>query len=159
MLHYTEAGLSHNEVPDETSLCIYISGCVNRCKECHYPELQDSDYGDLLYKYIKSLIQLYLNQISCVCFLGEGRNTVHEKSELIEYCKLARSYGLKTCLYSGRDTEIEFWMCDFDYIKLGSFMPDKGALYEQTTNQRMYKKTENGYEDITFKFWKESKTR
>ena len=63
MLHYTEAGLSHNEVPDETSLCIYISGCVNRCKECHYPELQDSDYGDLLYKYIKSLIQLYLNQV------------------------------------------------------------------------------------------------
>lgn len=153
MLHYIEACLSYNEVPGEVSLCIYISGCMNRCKDCHYPELQKSNYGDPLYKYIESLIQLYLKQISCVCFLGEGKNTIYEKSEFIQFCEITRSYGLKSCLYSGRDTEIELWMQNFDYIKIGSFISDKGALYEPTTNQRMYKKTGNIYEDITFRFW------
>ena len=73
MLYYTEVCLSPYEVPGEQSICIYISGCLNRCKNCHYPELQYPDYGDVLSKRMSDIVALYHSQASCVCFLGEGR--------------------------------------------------------------------------------------
>ena len=71
MLYYLDAGLSHDEIPFETSLCIYISGCINDCKDCHYPELKLYEYGDRLRDSFYQLVDLYSEQISCVCFMGE----------------------------------------------------------------------------------------
>ena len=59
MLYYTEICLSPYEVPGEQSICIYISGCCNRCKSCHYPELRLPEYGDVLSKRISDIIDLY----------------------------------------------------------------------------------------------------
>lgn len=153
MLYYTEFGLSHREVPNEESICIYISGCQNRCANCHYPELQRPNYGDLLFRNYRKIIELYLKAASCVCFLGEGKNTLLERKELTWYSAYAHTKGLKTCLYSGRDTFIEKWMKTFDYIKIGSYQPEQGALSDPRTNQRMYRKSGRGYVDITKEFW------
>lgn len=155
MLYYTEAGLSHLEVPDETALCIYISGCSNRCANCHYPQLQLPDYGDMLKAHFSKLVDLYSRAATCVVFLGEGRGTSEDREELLGYCGLAHTRGMKTCLYSGRDTQIEDWMQNFDYIKLGSYDPKYGPLNVPTTNQRMFKKTKKGYVDITNFFWRQ----
>ena len=94
-----------------------------------------------------------MKQTSCVCFLGEGKCSEYEKDEFKKYCQIAHSRNLKTCLYSGRDTAIEDWMHCFDYIKLGSYKEEFGALDSPTTNQKMYMKTNGIYENITFKFW------
>ena len=154
MLYYTEICLSPYEVPGEQSICIYISGCCNRCKNCHYPELQLPEYGDVLSKRISDMIDLYYSQSTCVCFLGEGRGRQKEKEELVSLAKSAQQNCLKTCLYCGRDTFIEEWMKGFDYIKIGSYQEGLGALDCKTTNQRMYRKTDKGeFEDITFIFW------
>jgi len=155
MLKYTEIALSHREVPGEISLCIYISGCPNKCADCHYPELQLTDYGDLLHLYFSDIVDLYFRQTTCVCFLGEGKSSAEERGELAEYACYAKSKGLKTCLYSGRDVEIEPWMNVFDIIKLGSYQPALGTLDCRTTNQRMYRKeSESGiFTDITNLFW------
>ena len=156
MLYYTEICLSPYEVPGEQSICIYISGCCNRCKNCHYPELQLPDYGDVLSQQISDIIDLYLGQASCVCFLGEGRGEQEEIEELVLLAECSQQKGLKTCLYSGRDTFIEEWMKEFDYIKIGSYREELGALDSKTTNQRMYRKNDHGeFEDITFLFWSE----
>ena len=48
MLYYTEVLLSEREVPGESSICIFISGCSQNCKNCHYPDLQRLEYGDNL---------------------------------------------------------------------------------------------------------------
>lgn len=153
MLKYTEVGLSHREVPNETSLCIYLSGCMHKCVNCHYPELQRVDYGDLLSLYFNDIVDLYLRQCTCVCFLGEGRCGVFEKEEFSRYVTYANSKGLKTCLYCGRDTNIEPWMRTFDYIKTGSYQTELGPLDSPTTNQRMYKKETDAFIDITHLFW------
>lgn len=110
MLYYTEVGLSHREVPNESALCIYISGCLNHCRHCHYPLLQKESYGDCLADNYTKIVQLYLRSTTCICFLGEGRNTLEEHIEFQHYVTYARNIGLKTCLYSGRDVSIENWM-------------------------------------------------
>ena len=153
MLNYIEVALSPNEVPDEVSLCIYISGCQNRCKNCHYPELQRCDYGDPLRENYEEILEAYRSMATCVCFLGEGLNGEEEHREFLSMIGFARRLGLRTCLYSGRDVEPEGWMSDFDYLKLGSYKERLGDLSAKTTNQRMLRKTEDGYEDITYMFW------
>lgn len=153
MLFFTEAYLSRLEVPEEVCLCIYISGCQNRCKNCHYPKLQNKRYGSILSECIYPLIQVYLKKITCICFLGEGKETESDRLELVTYSNYAHNIDLKTCLYSGRDTYIEDWMKFFDYIKIGSYDESKGDLTTPTTNQRMYYKDKQKYIDITYKFW------
>ena len=156
VLHYTEFGISHTEVPSEVALCIYISGCQNRCIECHYPELQQTDYGELMSEYFEQILDLYHEYTTCVCFMGEGEQSEIVRRELLAYVQESHNRGYTCCLYSGRDVEIEEWMKDFDYVKIGSYQKDKGALCERTTNQHMWKRMNNGsYEDITYQFWNE----
>lgn len=153
MLKYTEIALSHLEVPNETALCIYLSGCLHRCEHCHYPELQLPDYGDDLSAHYAEIIDLYLSQATCVCFLGEGKCGSEEKDEFGNFVSCAQAKGLKTCLYSGRDVEIEPWMQVFDYLKLGSYQPSRGPLSCLSTNQRMFRKNGDAFLDITSLFW------
>ena len=40
----------------------------------------------------------------------------------------------------------------FDYIKIGHYDQSLGGLNQKTTNQRMYRLTDCGWEDITYKF-------
>lgn len=153
MLFYSEICLSHLEVPGESSLCIYISGCLNHCRHCHYPALQLARYGDRLAEYFTDIVDLYFSQASCVCFLGEGGNTSEDLLELVSYARYVHAKGLKSCLYSGRDTDPEDWMAVFDYVKVGSYREELGPLNSCTTNQRFYKRMEDGtYEDITYVF-------
>lgn len=152
MLYYTEVCLSPYEVPEHKSICIYISGCLNKCAECHYPLLQRMDYGDILYDKFINIIDLYRTYATCVCFLGEGKNTIEEHNEFNKMIAYAHQKGLKTCLYCGRDTIIESWMKNFDYIKLGSYQVSLGGLSNISTNQKMLQKINNDYIDITYKF-------
>lgn len=153
MLRYTEFGMSHQEVPGESSICIYISGCPNGCEDCHYPELQSTSSGMPLREYIDDIIGLYRNQASCVCFMGEGDCSDESCRELCDYAILAAAFGLKTCLYSGRDVDIEDWMKVFDFVKVGSYKKEKGSLYDRGTNQRMLKKDKDYFRDVTYLFW------
>lgn len=156
MLKYIEVALSPLEVPQETALCIYISGCLHRCKDCHYPELQLPDYGEALSDHYADILDLYLRQASCVCFLGEGRCGSEEKEEFRQFVACAKEKGLKTCLYSGRDVDIEPWMHIFDYLKLGSYQPSRGPLSSPSTNQRMFRKEGDVFWDITSLFWQKA---
>ena len=151
MLYYCETALSNLEVPGETSICIYISGCTMRCPECHYPELQRKDYGEPLSLYLNDILDAYQDMASCLCVLGEGQQS--DRMELEAVACRGKERGLRTCLYSGRDTDIEPWMSRYDYVKTGSYRKELGALDRKTTNQRMYKKTQAGYIDITELFW------
>lgn len=153
MLKYVEALVSEKEIPGEKSLVIYISGCKEHCKLCHTPWLQNVNYGDKLIDNYKDLITIYRNYITCVCFLGEGLNGTCEHKEYKEIIEYVHKINLKAALYSGRNTVIEEWMKIFDYIKLGSYKEEQGPIYNKKTNQRLYKKTEQKYNDITNIFW------
>ena len=72
-------------------------------------------------------------------------------------CYIHQTYPeYKVGWYSGRQKlSIEVKKEHFDFIKLGPYRSQLGGLKEKTTNQKLYKKTENGeFVDITFRFWK-----
>jgi len=156
VLHYVEFGISHMEVPMETTLCIYISGCQNGCVNCHYPELQNANEGEVLSDYFEQILDLYHEYTTCVCFMGEGDCSANSRTELLQYVREVHNRGYKVCLYSGRDTVIEDWMKSFDYVKLGSYIEEYGPLTNRTTNQKMWKRqTDGSYMDITRLFWED----
>ena len=153
-IYYTEVDLSPYEVPNEQSLCIYISGCQQVCQNCHYPDLRKANYGEPLIDFFEKLLELYFYQATCVCFFGEGENTPQSRRELTIFAKHASKMGKRVCLYSGRDIEPENWMNVFDYIKVGSYQQFLGSLDSPSTNQVFYRKNVDGiYENITYTFW------
>jgi anaerobic ribonucleoside-triphosphate reductase activating protein len=151
MLKYVDAKVVFQEVPDEISLAISISGCPCKCKGCHSSYLAD-DIGITLGS--TNLIHLINSNkgITCVCFMGGDGDpfTINELAKLVKEV----FPKLKVAWYSGKDdvyTGINLKY--FDYIKIGSYKQELGALDSKTTNQRMYKIIDSKPEDITYIFW------
>lgn len=174
MLKCVDTLIGFSEVPDEISLCINISGCLNKCEGCHSPYLRE-DIGVILdTKELEKIIKEKAKElISCLCILG-GDHDILALRELFKFTKHNFPH-LKTCLYTGRDDKevfdntnnnnlilhLEYWL---DFLKTGPYIKDLGDLTKETTNQRMYKKhchVDNhqnitfNWEDITYKFWKQ----
>ena len=148
MLKYVNTAVTFAEVPDEISLCISVSNCGHRCLNCHSPELQE-DIGIDLEQDLRSLLDRFRGRITCVCFLGQGQ----DPQALDRCCELCKSYGFKVAIYTGADTAQHLPLSKIDYYKIGHYEPKLGGLDSELTNQRMFKRHDNGeVEDITYKF-------
>lgn len=154
MLKYVDTLISFQEIPDEISLCINISNCPNNCPGCHSSYLKDDVGIPLTYVELMQLISK--NQgISCVCFMGGDK----EPWEVQRLAQRVKEEGLKAAWYSGK-SEIpeDIRLVNFDYVKLGPYMEEKGPLNSRTTNQVMYKIDHIADRpfvvDITSRFWK-----
>jgi len=132
MIKYVSHAVTFAEVPDEISLTLAISNCGGHCPGCHSPELRQ-DIGRDLEADLPALLKKYKDQITCVCFLGQG-NDPEALNECLEY---AHRHGLKTCLYTGAD-EYDGPTGYLDYIKVGPYIEGLGGLDSPTTNQRLY---------------------
>lgn len=170
MLKYVNTMVTFSEVPDEISLCIEISNCPCHCKNCHSPYLAGDIGKPLIYKDthnnrtvincnpLSELIEAN-NGITCVCLMGGDSNP-----EYINILgKVIKHHHLKSAWYSGRqELNKDIELRNFDYIKLGPYIEEKGPLNSRTTNQRLYKAepfddiVHGDYclIDITDKFWK-----
>lgn len=154
-LKYLGYSIVFQEVPDEVTLAINISGCPHKCEGCHSKYLWEYE-GNYISDDLENLIQQYSGLITCVCFMGGDQNI----TELINLSLIVKQYGLKVALYSGTDDDGTYFipLCKrFDYIKVGHYDQMLGGLEQKTTNQIMYKKIDGEWEDITYKFWKEGK--
>lgn len=150
MLKYVDTKVCFQEVPDEISLCINVSGCPCKCEGCHSSYLAEDTGNPLNWGSLNAFIHIN-NGITCVAFMG-GDSSAKEINDLA--CNTKR-LGLKTCWYSGRNELSNYIeLRNFDFIKLGPYIKEQGPLTSKTTNQKFYK-VENGYLiDITNKFWK-----
>lgn len=153
-LKYLGYSIVFQEVPDEVTLAINISGCPHKCVGCHSKYLWEYK-GNYIFDDLDNLIKKYKGLITCICFMGGDQNI----TELINLSFIAKQHGLKVALYSGHDDGTYFypWCKWFDYIKVGHYDQNLGGLEQKTTNQRMYKHTNGEWEDITYRFWKEDK--
>lgn len=143
-LKYLGYTIALQEVPNEISLVINVSGCLHRCNGCHSTYLWEYD-GELLKENLCDLLSKYKDMITCVCFMGGEQNI----DELLIYLKYIQSIGLKTCLYSGCESikDVEPLLPYLDWIKIGrydeSLSTDTNIQYGiklATSNQNIYKK-------------------
>ena len=142
------------EIPGRVSLAVEISQCRGTCRGCHSPFLRE-DIGEPLTEEVIDFLIKDNFGINCFLFLGEGR----EPQELIPLCRhIKETFGIEVALYSGREEVEDSLMAEFDYVKVGPYIPEMGPLNKRTTNQRLYKVErkdgELSLEDITSLFWR-----
>ena len=143
-LKYLGYTIVFQEVPNEISLAINISGCPYKCRGCHSKYLWEYR-GNYISEDIDNLLNKYKNYITCVCFMGGDQNIF----ELKELLKKIKGMKFKTCLYSGCDdiNELKYIFEYCDYIKCGRYIEelktDNNIQYGiklATSNQKVYKK-------------------
>lgn len=160
MLKYVESEIVFREIPDEITLAINISGCPNHCPDCHSKHLWE-DIGKPLTRYSLRELLKANRGISCVCFMGGDQDptTINYLAEDLKRSPLYE--GLKIGWYSGK-SEIpdEIEIGNFDFIKVGPYIKEKGPLNNPNTNQILYEvcrisKLPSRFvlKDITNVFW------
>lgn len=162
MVKYTDTQIVFREVPDEITLAVNISGCPNHCVGCHSSYLAE-DIGEKL-TFSRLFILLDSNPgITCMSFMGGDQDPKY-----INLCAAKikeKKYPIKVAWYSGKQSLDEnISLCNFDYIKLGPFIPERGPLNNPNTNQKLYEvlheysntgnlEPKHRLSNITYKFW------
>ncbi len=153
------------EIPDMVTLMIEITQCQNNCEGCHSPWLKQDIGEELTEDKLREIIEKNKG-VNCLLFSGEGKDPL----TLVKLAKIGKECGLKTGVYSGRETipyeEALMYTDAFDYIKIGPYVKKWGPLNNECTNQHLYYKNLGletvlfdgqpfiGWTDITYKFWK-----
>ena len=172
------------EIPGEVTLALNLSNCPCHCPGCHSPHLAEDIGEPLTEELLDALINQYKGLITCVAFMG-GDADPAEVLRLVEHIKnptasetsgltAKRSYsdngltgeaGLKVAWYSGRQytpetfhlqTSLDFKLSTLNYVKFGPYIESLGGLKSPTTNQRLYKRVGENWEDITSVFWRKT---
>jgi anaerobic ribonucleoside-triphosphate reductase activating protein len=153
MLKYVNTGIVFQEIPDEVTLAINISNCPCRCPGCHSPYLWEDIGMPLDTEAIDSFIERYGNDITCLALMGGDADPMGINM-LAQYIHEEHP-AFKVAWYSGRlRIPAGINKSDFDYLKLGPYIRHLGPLNKPTTNQRLYKRQDDGsFEDITYRFW------
>ena len=139
------------EIPGEVTLALNLSNCPCHCPGCHSPHLAE-DIGELMTEdLLNGLLARYGSMITCVAFMGGDANP----EEVAKWAKSIKDRGLKTAWYSGRTSYPSNPMV-LDFVKLGPYIESLGGLKSPTTNQRLYKRVGDKWEDITSSFWRSS---
>lgn len=136
------------EVPDEVTLAVNITGCPNRCPGCHSPHLWEDTGRELDEQALSTLLADYGQLITCIALMGGDADltTIYRLAAWIH------SQGYKTAWYSGRYEMPEECPLDlFDYIKIGPYIEACGGLKSPTTNQRLYRISNRELTDITYR--------
>lgn len=156
MLKYFNSQVTFAEIPDEVTLCINITNCPCHCEGCHSPYLSDDIGLPLDLENLTYLIDSNKG-ITCVCIMGGDVNP----SEVNDIAQDIKEYypELKVGWYSGKqEISKNIDLHNFNYIKLGPYIKERGPLNSKTTNQVMLKvdiiKGKVFTKDITSKFWK-----
>lgn len=164
MLKYLNVKVTFQEIPNEITLCINITGCPNRCPNCHSKELWEDLGKELTIDVLSDLIDNNKG-ISAVCFMGGDS----DPSYIVKLAKWIKdNTDLLVGWYSGNkeiDKDVLLNLEYFNFIKVGPYIEELGPLNNPNTNQKMYEvemsrevdETGNpvyGLVDITYKFFK-----
>lgn len=148
-MNYAYMEVALQEIPNEISLCIGITGCQLHCKGCHSKELWDENYGSPLTEEVyKDTLYKYKNKCSCICFMGGDQYP----EEFAKFRDMAIEEGYCVALYTGQNWVDWNIMENLTYLKTGPYIESLGGLDSPTTNQRMYYRHNGELLDITKEF-------
>ena len=126
------------EIPDEITLAVNIAGCPNRCPGCHSPWLWEDEGEWLTEEMLSVLMDRYSSAVTCFCFMGGDADPV-EVERLARWIRNTYPH-IKTAWYSGKESlPGGFDITVLDFLKLGPYKQELGALKSPTTNQALYR--------------------
>ncbi|MBR0170450.1 MAG: anaerobic ribonucleoside-triphosphate reductase activating protein [Bacteroidales bacterium] len=152
MLKYVNTDIVFQEIPDEVTLAVNLSGCPCRCPGCHSKYLWGDTGTPLGEQQLEQLIADGRPAITCLALMG-GDAQPDEVDHLLTYVR-NRHPELRTAWYSGRSLlSPKVTLSHLNYLKLGPYLAHLGPLSSPRTNQRMYKVDPAGHlHDITRRF-------
>ena len=152
MLKVYNYDIVFQEIPDEVTLAVTLTGCPVHCPGCHSPHLWE-DVGEVLDESLLRCIHAgYAGEVTCICLMG-GDGDPAAVEHLCAFIK--QEMDLRSAWWSGRAHLPEnIDLSRFDYVKTGPYVESLGGLKNPQTNQRLYRVQEGALEDITFRFWK-----
>jgi anaerobic ribonucleoside-triphosphate reductase activating protein len=159
MLKYVGYDIVFQEVPGETSLAIWISGCTIRCRDCNQRYLWEDKGTPLTIEAIEELLNLERG-VTVLLLMG-GEHDIDALTGLFMYFHKK----IKTAWYSGLDMipKDKLGILEhLDLIKVGHYDHELGGLDSPTTNQRLYQYSKyysdftigKGWRDITYRLQK-----
>ena len=151
MLKVASFDIVFQEIPGEVTLALNLSNCPCHCPGCHSPHLAEDIGEEVNEELLDDLTGRYKGLITCVAFMGGDS----EPEEVVKWADYLKVGGLKTAWYSGRMNMPKEEKA-FDYVKLGPFIEALGGLKSEKTNQRLYKREDDSWIDITSVFWKKN---
>lgn len=155
MLSFNQYEVDLRSIPGEVCLTLYICDCPFHCANCSSPWLREHGKYLVTTKVIDNIIKKF-PYVSCILFMGGDARL----SDIVYLSKYISNRNLKSAMYSGNDifdTDVSQYL---DYYKVGSWQQEKGPLNCEYTNQKLYKKINNQWIDITHLFWtRENKWR
>jgi len=152
MLKVYNYDIVFQEIPDELTLAVNISGCPCHCPGCHSPHLWEDVGVPLDEALLRKIYGEYAGEVTCLCLMG-GDADPAEAQRLCAFIK--QEMGLRSGWWSGRPRLPEgIDLGAFDYVKTGPYIEERGGLKNPGTNQRLYRVSEGALEDITYRFWK-----
>lgn len=141
-MRYSGLQITFQEIPNQISLSIHVSGCPLACPGCHSADLWNKNKGQQLTpESFTELLQKYQGYFNCVLFMG-GEWHPEQLAELLQITKKA---GFKTALFTGYELhQVPKKLVQLlDYIKVGPWIAHLGGLDSPTTNQRLIDLTNN----------------
>ena len=153
MLRYVDTDIVFQEIPDEVTLAVNLSGCPCRCPGCHSKHLW-GDGGEVLDgKAVDCLLARQHQEVTCLSLMG-GDAQPQEVNRLAAWLR-EHHPRLKIAWWSGRSLlSSRVSLANFDYIKLGPYLKHLGPLKSPRTNQRLYRVVGGTMQDITARFWR-----
>ena len=149
MLKVASFDIVFQEIPGEVTLALNLSNCPCHCPGGHSPHLAEDIGEPLTDDLLDGLLARYGSMITCVAFMGGDS----DPDEVVRWAEYVRP--LKTAWYSGR-TSFPRNPRALDYLKLGPYIESLGGLKSPNTNQRLYKRVGDEWQDITSSFWKKN---
>ena len=155
MLRYIDTDIVFQEIPDEVTLAVNLSGCPCRCPGCHSKHLWGDGGEPLTEEAVDCMLEHQKNEVTCLSLMG-GDAQPQEVNRLAGWLR-SKHPKLHIAWWSGRTLlSPQVSLSNFDYIKLGPFLSHLGPLKKRTTNQRLYRVVHNTLQDITPHFWRQS---
>lgn len=152
------AGIDTCEMCNGTGVgvSIYISGCNRRCENCHNPQAWDFNYGipvaDCIEDIQQAINKPYIDRLSILG--GEPLESLSEVCDLLKKINPRIDVWLYTGYSLGdiSDEQIELINQYFNYIVDGEYIKELKTTvsgFFGSSNQRIYKRINNKWQDIT----------
>ena len=152
MLKFYNYDIVFQEIPDEVTLAVNLTGCPCHCPGCHSPHLWEDIGEELDAAMLRRIHAEYAGEVTCICLMG-GDADPDAVERLCAFIK--EEMGLRSAWYSGRaGLPAGIDLRHFDYVKTGPYIEACGGLKSPQTNQRLYRVSAQGLEDITARFWR-----